>query len=119
MSERQGARSSHEGGRTGELSAILVSVRFGCVVKNLVMSLTFCCVVQESVQLADGLTLVKQYDTPAAISEPRFMPGMSTEDKLDTLLRTKFEQLMNTHTVSMDLTEGRGRGMNNLKIRII
>ncbi|XP_026325211.1 uncharacterized protein LOC113234147 isoform X2 [Hyposmocoma kahamanoa] len=65
---------------------------------------------QESVQLADGLTLVKQYDTPAAVSEPRFMPGMSTEDKLDTLLRTKFEQLMNTHTVSMDLTEGRGRG---------
>lgn len=85
-------------------------MRLLCLVKNSVMSLTFYCVVQESVQLADGLTLTKQYDAPAAVSEPRFMPGMSTEDKLDTLLRTKFEQLMNTHTVSMDLTEGRGRG---------
>ncbi|XP_061707979.1 uncharacterized protein LOC133518325 isoform X2 [Cydia pomonella] len=66
---------------------------------------------QESVQLADGLTLVKQADAPAAVAEPRFFPGMSTEDKLDMALRTKFEQLMNSHTISMDLaSEGRGRG---------
>ncbi|KAI5641451.1 hypothetical protein NE865_06208 [Phthorimaea operculella] len=66
---------------------------------------------QESVQLADGLTLVKTADAPAAVSEPRFFPGMTTEEKLDTVLRSKFEQLMNTHTVSMDLaSEGRGRG---------
>lgn len=76
-----------------------------------VVVLIFSCVVQESVQLADGLTLVKQGDAPAAVAEPRFLPGMSTEDKLDTVLRTKFEQLMNTHTISMDLaSEGRGRG---------
>ncbi|KAM3964738.1 osiris 21 [Aphomia sociella] len=65
----------------------------------------------ESVQLADGLTLVKQADAPSAISEPRFFSGMTPEDKLDTMLRSKFEQLMNTHTISMDLaSEGRGRG---------
>lgn len=69
------------------------------------------CVVQESVQLADGLTLVKQADAPSAVSEPRFFAGMTAEDKIDTMLRSKFEQLMNTHTISMDLvTEGRGRG---------
>ncbi|XP_028159273.1 uncharacterized protein LOC135088299 isoform X1 [Ostrinia nubilalis] len=66
---------------------------------------------QESVQLADGLTLVKQADAPSAVAEPRFFPGMTAEDKVDTMLRTKFEQLMNTHTISMDLaSEGRGRG---------
>ncbi|KAL0849236.1 hypothetical protein ABMA28_013569 [Loxostege sticticalis] len=66
---------------------------------------------QESVQLADGLTLVKQADAPSAVAEPRFFPGMTAEDKIDTMLRTKFEQLMNTHTISMDLaSEGRGRG---------
>ncbi|XP_060802881.1 uncharacterized protein LOC106133584 isoform X1 [Amyelois transitella] len=65
----------------------------------------------DSVQLADGLTLVKQADAPSAIAEPRFYSGMSLEDKLDTMLRTKFEQLMNSHTISMDLaSEGRGRG---------
>lgn len=68
-------------------------------------------VAQESVQLADGLTLVKQSDAPSAVAEPRFFPGMSMEDKIDTMLRTRFEQLLNTHTISMDLTsEGRGRG---------
>ncbi|CAH0725841.1 unnamed protein product, partial [Brenthis ino] len=66
---------------------------------------------QESVQLADGLTLVKQADTPNSVAEPRFLPGMSMEDKLDTMLRTRFEQLLDTHTISMDLaSEGRGRG---------
>lgn len=66
---------------------------------------------QESVQLADGLTLVKQADTPTSVAEPRFLPGMTMEDKLDTMLRTRFEQLLSTHTVSMDLaSEGRGRG---------
>ncbi|KAG6455827.1 hypothetical protein O3G_MSEX009407 [Manduca sexta] len=66
---------------------------------------------QESIQLADGLTLVKQADAPEAVAEPRFFPGMSLEDKVDTMLRKKFEQLMSTHTVSMDLaSEGRGRG---------
>ncbi|XP_047516109.1 uncharacterized protein LOC125056843 isoform X1 [Pieris napi] len=66
---------------------------------------------QESVQLADGLTLVKQADAPSAVAEPRFFPGMTSEEKLDTKLRAKFEQLLNTHTVSMDLmSEGRGRG---------
>nr|XP_034829510.1 uncharacterized protein LOC117986742 isoform X2 [Maniola hyperantus] len=66
---------------------------------------------QESVPLADGLTLVKQADSPSAVAEPRFFTGMSTEDKLDTMLRTRFEQLLNSHTISMDLTsEGRGRG---------
>lgn len=46
-----------------------------------------------------------------AVAEPRFFPGMSMEDKLDTMLHTKFEQLMNTHTISLDLaSEGRGRG---------
>ncbi|XP_061378238.1 uncharacterized protein LOC116765221 [Danaus plexippus] len=66
---------------------------------------------QDSVQLADGLSLVRQTDSPVAVAEPRFMPGMSTEDKLDTMLRTRFEQLLSTHTVSMDLvSEGRGRG---------
>ncbi|KAL4708119.1 hypothetical protein ACJJTC_009898 [Scirpophaga incertulas] len=66
---------------------------------------------QENVQLADGLSLVRQADAPSAVSEPRFFPGMTAEDKIDTMLRTKFEQLMNTHTISMDLTsEGRGRG---------
>ncbi|XP_053617890.1 uncharacterized protein Osi21 isoform X2 [Plodia interpunctella] len=65
----------------------------------------------ESVQLTDGLTLVKQADAPSAIAEPRFYSGMSLEDKLDTMLRNKFEQLMNSHTISMDLaSEGRGRG---------
>lgn len=54
---------------------------------------------------------MKQADAPSAVAEPRFFPGMSTEDKLDTMLRTKFEQLLNTHTISMDLaSEGRGRG---------
>lgn len=68
-------------------------------------------VIQENVQLTDGLTLVKQTDAPSAIAEPRFFPGMSTEDKLDAVLRTKFSQLLNTHTISMDLAaEGRGRG---------
>ncbi|XP_072936660.1 uncharacterized protein [Epargyreus clarus] len=66
---------------------------------------------QDSVQLADGLTLVKQADAPAAVAEPRFLAGMSTEEKLDTMLRSKFEQLMDTHTISMDMaSEGRGRG---------
>lgn len=66
---------------------------------------------QENVQLADGLMLVKQADAPAAVAEPRFFPGMTMEDKLDTMLQTKFEQLMNTHTISLDLaSEGRGRG---------
>lgn len=66
---------------------------------------------QDSVQLTDGMTLVKQADAPAAVSEPRFFPGMTVEEKLDTALRAKFEQLMNTHTLSMDLaSEGRGRG---------
>ncbi|XP_013134024.1 PREDICTED: uncharacterized protein LOC106099886 isoform X1 [Papilio polytes] len=66
---------------------------------------------QENVQLADGLTLVKQSDAPPAMAEPRFFPGMSAEEKLDTMLRRKFEQLLNTHSVSLDLsTEGRGRG---------
>lgn len=69
------------------------------------------CVVQESVQLADGLTLVKQGDAPAAVAEPRLFSGMSGEDRLDAMLRSKFEQLMSTHTLSMDLaSEGRGRG---------
>lgn len=70
-----------------------------------------CLCPQESVQLADGLTLVRQADAPAAVAEPRFFSGMSTEEKLDTALRAKFEQLMSSHTLSMDLaTEGRGRG---------
>ncbi|XP_041970079.1 uncharacterized protein LOC121726672 isoform X2 [Aricia agestis] len=70
---------------------------------------------QESIQLADGLTLVKQSDAPAAVAEPRFLPGMTTEDKIDAALKTKFEQLLNTHTVSMDLaSEGRGRGKKAL-----
>ncbi|XP_050362396.1 uncharacterized protein LOC126781449 [Nymphalis io] len=66
---------------------------------------------QDSVQLADGLTLVKQADAPSSVAEPRFLPGMSMEDKLDTMIRSRFEQLLSTHTVSMDLaSEGRGRG---------
>ncbi|XP_038222183.1 uncharacterized protein LOC119839825 isoform X1 [Zerene cesonia] len=66
---------------------------------------------QENVQLADGLTLVKQADAPVASAEPRFLPGMTTEEKLDNMLRAKFEQLLSTHTISMDLaSEGRGRG---------
>lgn len=66
---------------------------------------------KESVQLTDGLSLVKQTDAPSAVAEPRFFPGMSTEDKVDTMLRSKFEQLMSTHTIAMDLaSEGRGRG---------
>ncbi|XP_023949783.1 uncharacterized protein LOC112054299 isoform X2 [Bicyclus anynana] len=75
---------------------------------------------QESVQLADGLTLVKQADAPSAVAEPRFFPGMSTEDKVDTMLRTRFEQLMNTHTISMDLaSEGRGRGKKVLPYMLL
>ncbi|CAG9566881.1 unnamed protein product [Danaus chrysippus] len=38
--------------------------------------------------------LVRQADSPVAVAEPRFMPGMSTEDKLDTMLRTRFEQIV-------------------------
>ncbi|XP_021184069.2 uncharacterized protein Osi21 isoform X1 [Helicoverpa armigera] len=81
-----------------------------CLKGKALMALTRA-VEQESVQLADGLTLVKQADAPSAVAEPRFFPGMSTEDKLDAMLRTRFQQLMNTHTISMDLaSEGRGRG---------
>ncbi|CAK1549932.1 unnamed protein product [Leptosia nina] len=66
---------------------------------------------QESVQLADGLTLVKQADAPSAVAEPRFLPGMTADEKIDTMLKTKFEQLMRTHSIAMDLvSEGRGRG---------
>ncbi|VVD01817.1 unnamed protein product [Leptidea sinapis] len=66
---------------------------------------------QDSVQLTDGLMLVKDADAPAAVAEPRFFPGMSAEDKLDNMLRTKFQQLLNSYTISMDLSsEGRGRG---------
>ncbi|XP_068621562.1 uncharacterized protein Osi21 [Battus philenor] len=66
---------------------------------------------QDNVQLADGLTLVKQSNAPPALAEPRFFPGMSTEDKIDSMLRLKFEQLLRTHSVSFDLSsEGRGRG---------
>ncbi|XP_028030130.1 uncharacterized protein LOC114242981 [Bombyx mandarina] len=66
---------------------------------------------QESIQITDGLSLVKEGDAPSAVAEPRFFPGMTKEEKIDSMLRTKFEQLMNTHTVSLDLaTEGRGRG---------
>lgn len=84
---------------------------FTTILSVIVYTYVFTCAVQESVQLADGLTLVKQADAPSAVAEPRFFPGMSTEDKLDAMLRTRFEQLMNTHTISMDLvSEGRGRG---------
>ncbi|CAH2066787.1 unnamed protein product, partial [Iphiclides podalirius] len=66
---------------------------------------------QDNVQLADGLTLVKQSDAPSAMAEPRFFSGMSAEEKLDTMLRRKFEQLLKTHSVSLDFaSEGRGRG---------
>lgn len=62
-------------------------------------------------QLADGLTLVKHADAPSAVVEPRFFSEMTGEDRLDAMLRSKFEQLMSTHTISMDLTsEGRSRG---------
>lgn len=71
----------------------------------------FSFVTQENIQLADGLSLVKQADAPSSVAEPRFFPGMSMEDKLDTMLRTRFEQLLSTHTISMDLaSEGRGKG---------
>lgn len=54
---------------------------------------------------------MKQADVPVAVAEPRFLPGMTTEDKLNTLLWNKFEQLLKTHSVSFDLaSEGRGRG---------
>lgn len=66
------------------------------------------------------MTLVKQADAPAAVSEPRFFSGMSTEEKLDTALRAKFEQLMNSHTLSMDLaSEGRGRGENSVAFYMV
>ncbi|KAJ0181872.1 hypothetical protein K1T71_002594 [Dendrolimus kikuchii] len=70
---------------------------------------------QDNIQLADGLSLVKQADSPSAVAEPRLFPGMSTEDKLDTMLRTRFEQLLSTHTISMDLaSEGRSKGKKAL-----
>lgn len=69
------------------------------------------CVVQESVQLTDGLSLVKQTDAPSAVAEPRFYPGTTAEEKVDSMLFSKFEQLISTHTISMDLAEGRGRGI--------
>ncbi|KAG7311422.1 hypothetical protein JYU34_002465 [Plutella xylostella] len=85
-----------------------------CLKSKALLALTRA-VEQESVQLADGLTLVRQADAPAAVAEPRFFSGMSTEEKLDTALRAKFEQLMSSHTLSMDLaTEGRGRGKKML-----
>ncbi|CAK1603109.1 unnamed protein product [Parnassius mnemosyne] len=66
---------------------------------------------QESVQLADGLTLLKQSDTPVSVAEPRFFSGMSTEEKVDIMLRRKFEELLKTHTVSLDFSsEGRNKG---------
>lgn len=62
-------------------------------------------------QLTDGLTLVKQANAPSSVAEPRFFSGMTREDKIDAMIQAKFEQLMNTHTISMDLaSEGRGRG---------
>ncbi|GBP27388.1 hypothetical protein EVAR_18865_1 [Eumeta japonica] len=70
---------------------------------------------QDTVQLADGLTLVKQVDASAAVVEPRFFPGMTAEDRLDNKLQAKFEQLMNTHALSMDLaSEGRGKSKKAL-----
>lgn len=54
---------------------------------------------------------MKQTDAPSAVAEPRFLPGTTSEEKVDSMLFSKFEQLMSTHTISMDLAEGRGRGI--------
>jgi hypothetical protein len=65
---------------------------------------------QENIQLTDGLVLVKQNDSDyQGPAEARDFSGLSGEDKLDAQLKSKFQQLVNTHTLTMDLaSEGRG-----------
>nr|XP_029713246.1 uncharacterized protein LOC109418475 [Aedes albopictus] len=71
--------------------------------------------IKDSIQLVDGVTLVKQNasddaenETTPDLSDARALEGLSS---IDRSLIQKLDKFLKTHTVKMDLaTEGRGRG---------
>ncbi|XP_001649876.2 uncharacterized protein LOC5565523 [Aedes aegypti] len=78
----------------------------------------------DSIQLVDGVTLVKQNVTDDAENEA--VPGLSDARALEGLSSTdrsliqKLDKFLKSHTVKMDLsTEGRGRGDKNKGSRYI
>ncbi|EAT32888.1 AAEL014873-PA [Aedes aegypti] len=78
----------------------------------------------DSIQLVDGVTLVKQNVTDDAVNET--VPGLSDARALEGLSSTdrsliqKLDKFLKSHTVKMDLsTEGRGRGDKNKGSRYI
>ncbi|XP_062533820.1 uncharacterized protein LOC134202853, partial [Armigeres subalbatus] len=67
-----------------------------------------------SIQLVDGVTLVKQNvtddtenETVPGLSDARALEGLSSTDRS---LIQKLDRFLKTHTVKMDLAEARGRG---------
>ncbi|XP_062698366.1 uncharacterized protein LOC109622788 isoform X1 [Aedes albopictus] len=78
----------------------------------------------DSIQLVDGVTLVKQNvsddtenETVPELSDARALEGLSSTDRS---LIQKLDKFLKTHTVKMDLaTEGRGRGEKNKGSRYI
>ncbi|XP_062560501.1 uncharacterized protein LOC134224880 isoform X1 [Armigeres subalbatus] len=68
----------------------------------------------DSIQLVDGVTLVKQNvtddtenETAPGLSDARALEGLSSTDRS---LIQKLDRFLKTHTVKMDLAEARGRG---------
>ncbi|XP_062534086.1 uncharacterized protein LOC134204940 [Armigeres subalbatus] len=68
----------------------------------------------DSIQLVDGVTLVKQNvtddtenETVPGLSDARALEGLSSTDRS---LIQKLDRFLKTHTVKMDLAEARGRG---------
>ncbi|XP_065075468.1 uncharacterized protein LOC135699166 [Ochlerotatus camptorhynchus] len=78
----------------------------------------------DSIQLVDGVTLVKQNssddaenETVPELSDARALEGLSSTD---SALIQKLDKFLKTHTVKMDLTtEGRGSGSKNKGSRYI
>lgn len=79
---------------------------------------------KDSIQLVDGVTLVKQNssddaenETVPGLSDARALEGLSSTD---SALIQKLDKFLKTHTVKMDLsTEGRGSGGKNKGSRYI
>ncbi|XP_035792818.1 uncharacterized protein LOC118467000 [Anopheles albimanus] len=69
----------------------------------------------DSIQLVDGVSLVKQQNVSAdddetaipGLSDARSMDGLSETDKS---LVQKIDKFLKSHTISFDLSEARGRG---------
>ncbi|XP_050093832.1 uncharacterized protein LOC126576567 [Anopheles aquasalis] len=69
----------------------------------------------DSIQLVDGVSLVKQQNASAGDDETE-IPGLSDARSMDGLSETdkslvqKIDKFLKSHTISFDLSEARGRG---------